>query len=388
MTSVPSVTLSQRGVARLSSGHPWIYRSDVRGAASVAGGSEVRLVDERGKFLAVAFYSSSSQIALRVLTRDDRPADEVVAERLRLAVELRERLFPGASAVRLVHAEGDLLPGLVVDRYGKALAVQTLIQATDARRETLVRKLVELTGATVVVERNDVAARRHEGLPLQKGVLVGQLDGPVPYREGDLDLFANLLEGQKTGAFLDQRENRLLAGGLAFGRALDCFSYAGGFALQLARHAASVVAVDSSEAAVAELAANAEQNGLQNVESVVANAFDYLRQACERGEKFDLIVLDPPAFTKSKEALDGAIRGYKEINLRAMRMLRAGGLLVSSSCSYHVDEARFAAVLLAAARDAGRSMQLLEKRGAGRDHPELIGAPETRYLKCFFLRAL
>ncbi len=388
MSVVPNVTVIQRGAVRVRSGHPWIYRSDVRVPPGLPGGSEVRVVDERGQFLAVAFYSSTSQIALRLLSRDDRRADEVVSERLRLAVELRERLFPGASAVRLVHGEGDLLPGLVVDRYGSALSIQTLAQATDARRDSIVRQLVELTGATVVVERNDVPARRHEGLELRKGVLVGELAGPVAYREGDVELTANLLEGQKTGAFLDQRENHLLAGALAFGRALDCFAYAGGFALQLARKADRVTAVDASETAIAELSENARRNGLTNLEPVAGNAFDFLRASVERGDKFDMIVLDPPAFTKSKDTLDAAVRGYKEINLRAMRMLTPGGLLVTASCSYHLDESHFASILLDAARDAARSMQLLEKRGAGRDHPELIGAPETRYLKCFFLRAI
>lgn len=388
MSAQPNVTVLKRGALRVQSGHPWIYRSDVRASASLAGGSAVRVVDERGGFLATGFYSAHSQIALRLLSREDRPADELVAERLRLAVELRERLFPGASAVRLVHGEGDMLPGLVVDRYGTALSIQTLTEATDSRKEAIVRQLVELTGATVVVERNDVSARRHEGLPLTKSVLLGTLAGPVEYREGEIVLEADLLEGQKTGAFLDQRENHVLAGELSHGRALDCFAYNGGFALQLARKAQTVTAVDSSERAVAELTKNAARNGLTNVTPVLANAFDFLRAQVEAGETYDVVVLDPPAFTKSKETVDAALRGYKEINLRAMRLLRRGGLLVTASCSYHVDETTFAQMLLDAARDACRPLQLLEKRGAGRDHPELIGAPETKYLKCSFLRAI
>ncbi len=388
MSTLPSVTVLRRGALRIQSGHPWIYKSDVRAPAELENGSAVRVVDERGQFLATAFYSSLSQITLRLLSRENRPADEILAERLRLAVELRQRLFPGASAVRLVHGEGDLLPGLVVDRYGDALSIQTLTQATERRKEQIVRHLVELTGARVVVERNDVSTRRHEGLQMTKSVLVGELAGPVEYREGDITLLADLLEGQKTGAFLDQRENHVLAGELAFGKALDCFAYNGGFALQLARKAESVTAVDASDRAVADLTTNAQRNNLANVRPVVANAFDFLRSECDRGEKYDVVVLDPPAFTKSKDAIDAAMRGYKEINLRAMRLLRPGGLLVSASCSFHVDEASFGQMLLDASRDALRPMQLLEKRGAGRDHPELIGAPETKYLKCFFLRAL
>jgi 23S rRNA (cytosine1962-C5)-methyltransferase len=290
--------------------------------------------------------------------------------------------------VRLVHGEGDLLPGLVVDRYGDALSLQTLTGATEQRSELIIRTLVELTGAKVVVLRNDVSARKHEGLPIEKKVVLGQLDGPVTYQEGRITLTADLMEGQKTGAFLDQRENHIIAGELAHGRALDCFSYMGGFALQLALKAESVVAVDSSEHAVSLIAANAARNGLTNVEPLAINAFDYLRARVEAKESFDTVVLDPPAFTKSRDAIEAAMRGYKEINLRAMRLLRPGGLLVSASCSYHVDEAMFAEMLLAASRDAGRPMQLVEKRGAGRDHPELVGAPETKYLKCFFLRAL
>ncbi|MFM2152022.1 MAG: hypothetical protein RL199_457 [Pseudomonadota bacterium] len=384
----PSVTVLKRGALRVQSGHPWIYRSDVKDPGPLPGGSAVRVVDERGMFLATAFFSARSQITLRLLSREDRPADDLLVERLKLAVDLRRRLFPEASAVRLVHGEGDLLPGLVVDRYGDALSLQTLTGATEQRSEIIIRTLVELTGAKVVVLRNDVSARKHEGLPLEKRVAVGRLDGPVTYQEGRITLTADLMEGQKTGAFLDQRENHVIAGELAHGRALDCFSYMGGFALQLALKAESVVAVDSSEHAVSLIAANAARNSLTNVEPLAVNAFDYLRARVEAKDAFDTIVLDPPAFTKSRDAIEAAMRGYKEINLRAMRLLRPGGLLVSASCSYHVDEGMFAEMLLAASRDAGRPMQLIEKRGAGRDHPELVGAPETKYLKCFFLRAL
>lgn len=382
------VSISKRGVDRVRGGHLWVYRSDVQAPQGVIGGDFVRVEDSRGWFVGIATWSSRSQIALRFLSRESVPVDELLDERLRLAVELRERLFPGATAVRLVHGEGDLLPGLVVDRYGAVLSIQTLTEAMDQRRESIARRLMELTGATAVAERNDVFARRHEGLEQRKGMLVGEAPGPVEYREGDIVLRADPLEGQKTGAFLDQRENHILAGELASGRALDCFAYEGGFALQLARRATEVIAIDSSERAVESIRENAGRNGLTNVKTVAANAFDALRERAEAGERFDTIVLDPPAFTKSRDAIDSALRGYKEINLRALSMLNPGGILVTASCSYHVSEERFAEMLLGAAKDAGRSIQLLERRGAGRDHPVLMGVPETQYLKCFFVRAL
>jgi 23S rRNA (cytosine1962-C5)-methyltransferase len=384
----PSVTITKRGLARVEAGHLWIYRSDVHSPPALDGGEAVRVLDERGKFIATAFFSSKSQITLRLLSRTDAPADVLIAERLKLAVDLRARVYPNDNAVRLVHGEGDLLPGLVVDRYGSALSIQTLTAAMEQRQAKIVEQLVALTGATTVVARNDVSARRHEGLPMTKAVLFGPAPGPIEYREGDITLIADLMEGQKTGAFLDQRENHVHAGLIAYGRALDCFAYQGGFSLQLARRAESVTAVDSSDKAIADLKVNAARNQITNVEGVIANAFDFLRTQADRNERYDVIVLDPPAFTKSKDSIDAALRGYKEINLRALSMLKPGGLLITSSCSFHVDEAQFAQMLLAAAHDAGRAVQLLEKRGAGRDHPEMMGVPETKYLKCFFVRAI
>lgn len=384
----PSVTVSNRGLSRIHNGHVWVYRSDVKVGPAVPGGSAVRVLNERRECLGTAFYSAKSQITLRLLSHDDVSAEAVLAERLELAVKLRERLNPNASATRLVHGEGDWLPGLVVDRYGSTLSIQTLTEAMEQRQAWIVERLVALTGATCVVARNDVSARKHEGLAIEKKVLFGTAPPPVEYSEGSIKLIADVMEGQKTGAFLDQRENHILAGDLAWGRALDCFAYNGGFALQLARKADSVVAIDASEKAVAELEDNAKRNGLSNVTGKAANAFDFLRHQADSQEKYDVIVLDPPAFTKSKDSIEPALRGYKEINLRAISMLKPGGLLVSASCSFHVDEAMFTSMLLDASRDAGRHLQILEKRGAGRDHPELLGVPETKYLKCFFARAL
>ena len=347
----PAIVLSKRAVDRLAEGHVWIYRSDVAAPSMLGGGAVVRLTDERGWFAGKAFYGSTSQIAVRMLTREDEPIDEeFFARRLAQAIALREivRADPARrGAARLVHGEADLLPGLIVDRYADCLTLQTLIEATDARRNLFAD-------------------------------LLQRLLAPV----------ADLLSGQKTGAFLDQAENRLEAGRYARGRALDCFTYGGAFALQLARRAAQVIAVDVSEQAAAQGREAAARNGAHNVEFKVANAFDLLRAESEAGERYDTIVLDPPAFAKTKASIDAALRGYKEINLRAFHLLSPGGVLVTNSCSFHVDEAMFERTVLQAASDAGRSVQVIERRGAAKDHPTLLGVPETRYLKCLILRAL
>jgi len=386
----PKVTITRRGAERLAGGHLWIYRADVEKApARLETGDVVLLADGRGRFLAKAFWSSRSKIALRVVTRDEEPVDEgFFARRLAAAIGLRERVFGAERFVRLVHGEADLLPGLVVDRYGDAAVLQTLVPATDRRKHLFADLLSSALGLTSVVERNDVRVRELEGLAQTKGVVRGEAPGPIEYREGDVRMRVDLLAGQKTGAFLDQRENHLRAGEYARGRCLDCFSYAGGFALQLARRAERVTAVEMQPNATALLRENAALSRAENLEVVEANAFDFLRDRSEEEPAYDLVVLDPPAFAKSKDALPAARRGYKEVNLRAMQVLREGGILVTASCSYHLSEAMLEEVVLDAANDAGRRLQLLERRGAGRDHPVLMGVPETRYLKCLFLRVL
>ncbi len=386
----PKVRVSRRGAERLQGGHLWIYRADVEQApASVEAGDVVALVDGRGRFLAKAFWSARSKIALRVVTRDEEPVDEAfLAGRLESAIALRERTFGDERFVRLVHGEADLLPGLVVDRYGDAAVVQTLVPFTDRRKALLADLLASALSLATVVERNDVRVRELEGLPQTKGVLRGPPPGPIEYREGEVRMRIDLLAGQKTGTFLDQRENHLRAGEYARGRCLDCFSYAGGFALQLARRAEAVTAVEMQAGAAALLRENAVLNRAGNLEIVEANAFDYLRDRSEEEPAFDLVVLDPPAFAKNKESLPAARRGYKEVNLRAMQVLRPGGFLVTASCSYHLSEEMLEAIVLDAANDAGRRIQLVERRGAGRDHPVLLGVPETRYLKCLFLRVI
>jgi 23S rRNA (cytosine1962-C5)-methyltransferase len=386
----PKVRISRRGAERLQGGHLWIYRADVEAAPpSLAAGDVVALVDGRGRFLAKAFWSARSKIALRVVTRDEEPVDEAFfAARLASAIALRERAFGDASFVRLVHGEADLFPGLVVDRYGDAAVMQTLVPATDRRKALLADLLANALSLRTVVERNDVRVRELEGLAQTKGVVRGEPPGPVEYREGEVRMRIDLLAGQKTGAFLDQRENHLRAGEYARGRCLDCFSYAGGFALQLARRADAVTAVEMQAGAIALLRENALLNRAENLEVVEQNAFDYLRDRSEEEPAFDLVVLDPPAFAKNKESLPAARRGYKEVNLRAIQVLKPGGLLVTASCSYHLSEEALEALVLDAANDAGRKIQLVERRGAGRDHPVLLGVPETRYLKCLFLRVL
>jgi 23S rRNA (cytosine1962-C5)-methyltransferase len=386
----PKVTVTRRGVERLQRGHLWIYRADVEKAPpALEGGEVVAVVDGRGRFLAKAFWSARSKISLRVVTRDEEPVDEAFfARRIASAVALREQVFGDERFVRLVHGEADLLPGLVVDRYGDAAVLQTLVPATDRRKAFLAELVANALSLRTVVERNDVRVRELEGLPQTKGVLRGPDPGPVEHREGEVRMRVDLLAGQKTGAFLDQRENHLRAGEYARGRCADCFSYAGGFALQLARRAERVTAVEMQPGAVGLLRENAALNHAGNVEVVEENAFDWLRDRAEEEPAFDLVVLDPPAFAKSKDALPAARRGYKEVNLRAMQILKEGGILVTASCSYHLSEEMFEELVLDAANDAGRRLQVLERRGAGRDHPVLMGVPETRYLKCLFLRVI
>jgi len=386
---LPQVSLVRRGVERWQAGHPWIYRADLNGDPGLAGGEVVRVVDGRGWFIGKAFYSRQSKISLRWLSYEDVAVDtDFFRQRLAAADALRRRALPGENTYRLVHGEADQLPGLVVDRYGDYLSAQFLVPAMEQRKELIADLLTELFKPKGIVNRSDVGVRALEGLQPEKGLLRGELPGPVSFDEGLVRMKADLLEGQKTGAFLDQRDNHVMASQYAFGEALDCFSYVGGFALQLATRAQKVTAVEISEAASAQLRENAAANRLTNLEVVAANAFDFLRDAVDEGRHFDTIVLDPPSFAKNKDAVAAALRGYKEINLRAMQLLRPGGFLISASCTYHVDEQAFEDMLASAAADARRRVQIIERRGAGKDHPVLLNLRETRYLKCFVLRVL
>ena len=365
-----------------------MYRNGVdRLSSGLKGGEVVRVLDGRGYYMGQALYSSASQISLRWLTVEDEPIDAAFFQRrIASALELRKRAYPGVDAYRVVHADGDLLPGLVVDRFGDCLVAQFLVQGTEALKELILDALMEVVAPKAIINRSDSVVRLLESLPLEKGLVRGAAPERVRFHEGDIEFSVDLFGGQKTGAFLDQRDNHLRAGEWARGDALDCFSYAGGFALQLARKATSVTAVEISEPACAELRRNAEANGLMALNIITENAFDVLAEQAKQGPSYDTIVLDPPSFAKKKDSIAAAIRGYKELNLRAFQLLRPGGILVTCSCSHHLDDATFEQLLDDAAADAKRNVQVLERRGAGVDHPVLVGLRETRYLKCYFLR--
>ena len=384
----PSVVITARGVERWRRGHPWIYRSDVADRHA-APGDIVRVTDPRGRPQGWAFFSDRSQIALRMLSRGETPVDlDVFRRRIEAALTLRDRLAIDATMWRLVHGEADLLPSLIVDRYAEYLVVQALSQGMDRLLPAIVPILVEVTSAAGILARNDPRVRELEGLDRRVEALHGHVPATVMVREGEIALEADLWKGQKTGLFLDQRENRQAAAAYASGRLLDAFSYNGGFALQLASRCSEVTAVDGLQDAVDRTRQNAARNGLSQVSAIAANVFDFLRERERDLTRYDTIVLDPPAFAKNKASIPRAIAGYKEINLRALKLLEPGGHLVTCSCSYNVGEAAFEEILLNAAADAGVPLTIVEKRMQARDHPVLLGVPETYYLKCFILRRL
>jgi 23S rRNA (cytosine1962-C5)-methyltransferase len=384
----PTATVSRKGAERIRHGHPWVFRSDVSRADGVAPGALVRVVDARARTLGFAFHSSRSEIRLRMVSREEQLPDSFLRDRLQAAVDWRRTIAADTVACRLVHGEGDGLPSLVVDRYGDFLVIQTLSQATERLKPEIVAALVELLHPRGVLERNDPKVRRLEGLDQRVGLLHGDVPETVEVQEGGIRFQADLWKGQKTGLFLDQRENHLMARGYARGRVLDAFSYVGGFAMHVAGYASEVLAVDVSEEAVARLRGNAALNGISNVTAQSANVFDLLRELAQHGEVFDTVILDPPAFAKSRDAVEKARRGYKEINLRALSLLRRGGCLITCSCSYHVHVADLEEILAAAAADGRATVTIVEKRRQGRDHPVVLGVPETYYLKCFVLRRI
>jgi 23S rRNA (cytosine1962-C5)-methyltransferase len=382
-----SAVIAARGAERWRSGHPWIYRSDVL-EVDADSGDLVDVRSERGRPLGRAFFSSASQITLRMLGDGPRDVRAFFRERLEAAIAYRARVVGDAQAYRVVNGEADRLPSLIVDRYGDVLVVQTLSQGTDAQLDVFVELLQELLKPAGILVRNDPKVRGLEGLESVVDVRAGHVPDLVDIVEGDVRYQVDVRHGQKTGLFLDQRENHVMAGAYASGAGLDAFAYHGGFALQMARRCESVLALDGSEPAIAALAANAERNGLTNVDARVANVFDELRELEIAKARFDTIVLDPPAFAKTKASLPKALGGYKEINLRALKLLRPGGMLITCTCSYHVSEPLFMEVLERAAADALAPVVLVEKRLQSRDHPVLLGVPETLYLKCLVLRRL
>jgi 23S rRNA (cytosine1962-C5)-methyltransferase len=393
-SSLPKIKVSPRGAARLKAGHVWVYRSDILSSDGVAPGSLVTVTDQRGKPLGTALYSSSSQIAIRLISSapvSDFPA--LLRQRIATALAYREQVVRDTNAYRVVFSEADFLPGIIVDRYNDILSIQILTQAmdTDPVRQTLISELTERLHPASIVERVDPRVRELENLPpRESGLLQGDKHSNVVTMNG-IQFHHDALAGQKTGAFLDQRENYAAAAAYAHGDALDVFCYQGGFALHFAPRCASVTAVDSSRPALEVADQNAALNrrdlkqantGQPEIEWIEANAFDLLKDYAASNHRCDTIVLDPPAFAKGKRDLDAALRGYKELNLRALKMLRPGGVLVTCSCSYHISPLNFLEMLASAALDAHRSLRLIELRGQAKDHPILLGVPETAYLKC------
>jgi len=384
-----TVRVNRKAADRVASGHPWIFASDVIDRGEAAGGGAVLVVDPKGASLGTAHYSDSSQISLRMLADRAVTIDRsFFLRRLSAAQSYRKRVVAGADGYRLVHGEGDQLPGLVIDRYGDYFALQTLDQGMDRAKTDIASCLEELFAPKGVVERNDVAVRKRESLPLVSGLLTGEVPAEVMVEMNGLKLHADLLHGQKTGIFLDQRENYVAAARYARGRALDCFTSTGGFALHLARGCESVEAVDSSEASLKTAERNREANGIGNIEFREADVFDLLAGHVTAHRRFDAVVLDPPAFAKSRGNLDAALRGYKEINRRALQLLGSGGVLVTCSCSHHVSEALLLEIVAEASLDTQRILRVLERRTQSQDHPILLTVPETLYLKCLIVEVL
>ncbi len=378
---------------RIRSGHLWIYQGEIGIIGiGVKSGEVVEVLDNRGRFLGLGYYNHSSKIAVRLLTTNREAIDAAFfRRRLEQALVYRQRVRPDATCYRLVYGEGDLLPGLVVDRFEDYLVVQFLTMGMDVNRDLIINLLVELCQPRGIIERSDLSVRHLEDLPERSGCVYGECPSSLLIRDNGLQFQVNLLEGQKTGYFLDQSANRATLAQYAKGRkVLDCFCHVGSFAIHAAAYgAASVLGVDISEDATALATENARLNGLEaNCRFKTANAFDFLREQVSKKENYDLVILDPPAFTKSKQALEGAIRGYKEINLRGLRLLQPGGIFVTCSCSHHLHPELFWDIINMAAMDAKRRIRMIERRTQGLDHPILVGVPETEYLKYFIFEVM
>lgn len=383
------VIINEKGTQRVLRKHPWVFRSDIREASSgLKPGNIVRVKSKNGKFLGQAFYNEHSLITLRFISYKDEPIDQTFwYNRFSDSISRRQTLdWPPEQGRRLIYGESDFLPGCIVDQYRDVYVFQTLCAGMDQVRPLLIEYLKE-RGASSVVERNDVSVRELEGLSKQKGVVFGEMK-TVEVTEGHNRFIVNPLEGQKTGFFLDQSQNHIIASRYAFGKALDVFSYQGGFSLSLSPEVEAITAVDASGTALQALKENAIRNGRDNIQCVEANAFDYLRELSEGKEKYDTIVLDPPPFMKSKKNKEAGLAGYKEINLRAMKILKPGGVLITASCSQNFTPDLFSAMLEEAAHDAKRDLQIIEIRGAAPDHPVLMSFPESHYLQCWMIRVL
>jgi 23S rRNA (cytosine1962-C5)-methyltransferase len=391
-SSPQKVMINERAAARLRSGHVWVYASDLVSDGGAEPGALVHVLGPKNKILGTAIYSSSSQIRLRLLGRELLSSEQellhLLRQRLREAFDYRKRIVEESDAYRLLFSEADRLPGLIIDRYNDVYSLQVLTQAWDqpGRRQHIITAIGELAGAEHIVERTDQRIRELEQLPQRESGLVHGSKAATIFTMNGVKFHYDALGGQKTGAFLDQRENYLVAARYARGEALDVCTYQGGFALHLARLCEHVTALDISR----EMLEVAEQNeklnapaNKQEIEWIEANAFDVMKDYAAAGRQYDIIVLDPPAFAKSKKHLDSAMRGYKELNLRAIKMLKPGGVLVTCTCSSAVREEDFLGMLTDAAEDAHRPVRLVEKHTQAKDHPILLGVPETYYLKCF-----
>lgn len=384
-----TVRINRKGASRIASGHPWIFAGDVIDRSEAAPGDAVAVIDGTGRALGTAHYSSSSQITLRLLSERVEPIDRsFFLKRIEAAEAYRKRIVRDSDTYRLIHGEGDQLPGLVIDRYGDYFTIQTLDQGMDRSKDDIINCLEELFAPRGIVERNDVAVRKHETLPLEAGLISGECPDAVPIRMNGFDLIADLVHGQKTGVFLDQRENYRAASQYAHGVALDCFTSTGGFALHLAAQCDSVEGIDSSEPALHTARKNCDANGISNIEFREADVFEVLAAYAGAHRIFQTVVLDPPAFAKTRNHLEPALRAYKEINLRALRLLPTGGVLVTCSCSHHLSEATFFEVVADASLDTGRHLRVLERRTQSQDHPVLLTVPETLYLKCLIAEVI
>jgi 23S rRNA (cytosine1962-C5)-methyltransferase len=384
-----TIGISTRGAKRIRRGHLWVYRSDVRDAGDAHPGAIVDVLDEASNFVGQAFYSDRSEIALRFLTTTNATINrDWWRARLRACAQRRAAIAGGTNAYRLVYSEGDLLPSIIVDVYNGHYVLQTLSQGSDRIKGELIDLLIEEFAPRAIIELNDARVRQIEGLESRRAIVYGDSSDQIEIAQHGIRLIVSPQIGQKTGAFLDQRENYRAAQLLAHGRALDCFTFNGGFALHLAASCDSVLGIDISNEAVAAAERNARLNDLDNVTFEVGNVFDELRRMESAGERFDTIVLDPPAFTKSRATIKSGARGYKEINLRALKLLNPGGVLVTCTCSYHISEQLFLEIVADATVDARRRLQIIEKRGQSRDHPVLLGVPETHYLKCVIARVV
>jgi 23S rRNA (cytosine1962-C5)-methyltransferase len=394
------VTITARAAKRIRQGHLWVYRSDIASPAGTEAGAIVRVVDQANNFVGEAFYSDTSEITLRFLTTRDETIDRGWWRgRLENCANRRASIARETNAYRLVYSEGDLLPSLIVDKYDDVLVMQTLSQGTDRLKTEIAELLVDQFQPRAIVERNDQRVRQFEGLELRTGIIwiaPAEQSGDralvpsatIEINQQGVRFLVSPLGGQKTGAFLDQRDNYLAAARIGRGRALDCFTFNGGFALHIARSCDRVIGIDISEEAIAGAIQNAQLNGIANVEFRAMNVFDALRDFESSGDKFDTIILDPPAFAKNRAGVKSAARGYKEINLRALKLLNQNGVLISCSCSYHMQPEMFLEIIREAALDAHRRVQIVEVRGQSGDHPVLMGVPETHYLKCVIARVI